>query len=382
MAGNHHDDDDDKSDHRPDIWIESQKLLKTSLNVQREHGYLYGYSTLVFIGSHFGGKSSIINRFIDQTKSTNDLSKYEETIALEYRYLCRQIDSSAMDNRLHNNRINYYENNMKICNIWELGHELLFIDLLKFTINNHTIINNNVSLIIVIDLTQPNKMATLLDNIIKWIRKHLQSILSIDHQTCEQMQQLSLKRSIYYRSDNENNENRPKNPLLIPVTIIGSKYDEYQNMDPEIKKQITRYLRTISYELGGQIIYHSNRSDTLTKRVNQAFESLAFDRLTFDQEDRSKPSVSTNIAKPILLPFGYDTVAKIGIESTSTMDQVRQQFEKIFPQIDLEQSYQSTMGDIDPRFDTNFAEPEIDKILEYKYMLLDGGGGGNKNRTK
>ena len=53
MAGNH-DDDDDKSDHRPDIWIESQKLLKTSLNVQREHGYLYGYSTLVFIGSHFG----------------------------------------------------------------------------------------------------------------------------------------------------------------------------------------------------------------------------------------------------------------------------------------------------------------------------------------
>lgn len=291
-----------------------------------------------------------------------------------------------MDNRLRQQQDQlFYENSMKICNIWELGHELLFIDLLKFTINNHTIINNNVSLIIVIDLTQPNKMATLLDNIIKWIRKHLQSILSIDHQTCEQMQQLSLKRSIYYRSDNENNDNRPKNPLLIPVTIIGSKYDEYQNMDPEIKKQITRYLRTISYELGGQIIYHSNRSDTLTKRVNQAFESLAFDRLTFDQEDRSKPSVSTNIAKPILLPFGYDTVAKIGIESTSTMDQVRQQFEKIFPQIDLEQSYQSTMGDIDPRFDTNFAEPEIDKILEYKYMLLDGGvggGGGNKNRTK
>ena len=290
-----------------------------------------------------------------------------------------------MDNRLQQQDQLFYENNMKICNIWELGHELLFIDLLKFTINNHTI-NNNVSLIIVIDLTQPNKMATLLDNIIKWIRKHLQSILSNDdHQTCEQMQQLSLKRSIYYRSDNENNDNRPKNPLLIPVTIIGSKYDEYQNMDPEIKKQITRYLRTISYELGGQIIYHSNRSDTLTKRVNQAFESLAFDRLTFDQEDRSKPSVSTNIAKPILLPFGYDTVAKIGIESTSTMDQVRQQFEKIFPQIDLEQSYQSTMGDIDPRFDTNFAEPEIDKILEYKYMLLDGGvggGGGNKNRTK
>ncbi|OTF69361.1 cytoplasmic dynein 2 light intermediate chain 1-like protein, partial [Euroglyphus maynei] len=315
------------------------------------------------------GKSSIINRFIDPTKSAVDLNnKYEETIALEYRYTSRRIDSL-----FDNNRVEHYENNEKVCNIWELGYELLFIELLKFAINKQTI--QNVSLIIVIDLTEPNKMSSLLVNIDKWIRKHLQTIL-LDDEHRQRLQQLAMKRSIYYRNINDDNnrnnneDHRPKNPLLIPITIIGSKYDEFQNMDPEIKKQITRYLRTVSYEFGGQLLYHSSRSDTLTKRVNQAFESLAFDRLTFDVDDRSKPSVSTNIAKPVLLPFGYDTLAKIGIESS--LDQVRQQFEQMFPQKDLQQSYQSTMGDIDPRFDTNFAEPEIDKILEYKYMLLDG----------
>nr|XP_027200452.1 cytoplasmic dynein 2 light intermediate chain 1-like isoform X2 [Dermatophagoides pteronyssinus] len=341
--------------HSIDIWIESQNLLKNSEILQHEHVYLNGYSTLVFVGSQFGGKSSIINRFIDPTTKSLSLDKYDETIGLEYRYL---------------------ENNEKICNIWELGYELLFIDLLKFAINLETI--QNITLIIVIDLTQPNKMSILLEQIIKWIRKYLQSLLATnDDQFEQQLRQLALKRSIYYRNDQDqdNQDDRPKNPLLIPVTIIGSKYDEYQNMDPEIKKQITRYLRLVSYELGGQLLYHSCRSETLTKRINQAFESLAFDRLTFDLNERSKPSISTNIAKPVLLPFGYDTLAKIGVESKSSesvMDQAKKQFEQIFPQKILEQSYQSTIDDdIDPRFDPNFAEPEIDKILEYKYMLLD-----------
>lgn len=396
---NDDDDGQNQQKHSIDIWIESQNLLKNSEILQHEHVYLNGYSTLVFVGSQFGvsfffafdsemelimffpmyfpkGKSSIINRFIDPT--TKSLDKYDETIGLEYRYLCRRIDSlfddrqrSKQQQQQQMNETISLENNEKICNIWELGYELLFIDLLKFAINMKTI--QNVSLIVVIDLTQPNKMSILLEQIIKWIRKYLQSLLADnDDQFEQQLRQLAMKRSIYYRNDQDNQDDRPKNPLLIPVTIIGSKYDEYQNMDPEIKKQITRYLRLVSYELGGQLLYHSCRSDTLTKRINQAFESLAFDRLTFDLNERSKPSISTNIAKPVLLPFGYDTLAKIGIESKSVMDQARKQFEQIFPQKILEQSYQSTIDDdIDPRFDPNFAEPEIDKILEYKYMLLD-----------
>nr|XP_027200451.1 cytoplasmic dynein 2 light intermediate chain 1-like isoform X1 [Dermatophagoides pteronyssinus] len=369
--------------HSIDIWIESQNLLKNSEILQHEHVYLNGYSTLVFVGSQFGGKSSIINRFIDPTTKSLSLDKYDETIGLEYRYLCRRIDSlfddrqrSKQQQQQQMNETISLENNEKICNIWELGYELLFIDLLKFAINLETI--QNITLIIVIDLTQPNKMSILLEQIIKWIRKYLQSLLATnDDQFEQQLRQLALKRSIYYRNDQDqdNQDDRPKNPLLIPVTIIGSKYDEYQNMDPEIKKQITRYLRLVSYELGGQLLYHSCRSETLTKRINQAFESLAFDRLTFDLNERSKPSISTNIAKPVLLPFGYDTLAKIGVESKSSesvMDQAKKQFEQIFPQKILEQSYQSTIDDdIDPRFDPNFAEPEIDKILEYKYMLLD-----------
>lgn len=47
---------------------------------------------------------------------------YEETIALEYRFAKKSEQSST-----------------KVCNIWELGNELLFVDLLKFCLNVNTI---------------------------------------------------------------------------------------------------------------------------------------------------------------------------------------------------------------------------------------------------
>lgn len=226
----------------------------------------------------------------------------------------------------------------------------------------------NTSLIIVLDLTRPNELAILLEEFLQKIRSILNSILTVNRDIGEELKKRAQKRCCYYRSDEiKSTDQLISDPLLIPLTIIGSKYDEFQNMESEIKKQITKYLRTMAYVTGGQLLYHSSKSPTLTKRVNQVFEILAFEPLTFDAENKGKPSISLNIAKPVLVPFGYDTPAKIGDEN---LNQIREQFVRMFPQKDLEQSFISTIS-VEPRFDSNFSEPEIDKILEYKYMLLD-----------
>lgn len=226
----------------------------------------------------------------------------------------------------------------------------------------------NTSLIIVLDLTRPNELAILLKEFLQKIRSLLNSILTSNRDIGEELKQRAKKRCYYHRFDEAKNiDQLISDPLLIPLTIIGTKYDEFQNIETDIKKQITKYLRTMAYVNGGQLLYHSSKSPTLTKRVNQVLESLAFEPLTFDDENKTKPSISLNVAKPVLVPFGYDTLAKIGDEN---VNEIQEQFVRMFPQKDLEQSFISTIS-VEPRFDSNFSEPEIDKILEYKYMLLD-----------
>lgn len=204
-------------------------------------------------------------------------------------------------------------------------------------------------------------MTVLLESFLSTISDHIETLLGED-QRQDLTLQASKRATIYHANDVK------LSPLLIPFTIVGSKYDEFQNMDPEKKKQIVRYLRAIAYFHVGQIVFVSVRSETLTKRILQTIDSLAFRKWNFarDQLDgKVKPPVSTSPTKPLLLPFGYDTLAKIGVNS---LTEAREQFTSLFPQRNMQQYYISTIG-TDPRTDRNFAEPEIDKLLEYKYMV-------------
>ncbi|KAF7491234.1 Cytoplasmic dynein 2 light intermediate chain 1 [Sarcoptes scabiei] len=339
----------DSKKHPFDVLKQCHKYHR-KLELQGE-SYNRGYSSLVFVGSHFGGKTSIINRFIDKSDHQKQ-SNYEETIALDYRF------AKSSD---------------KICNIWELGNELLFFDLISFAINHNTV--RNSSAILVLDLTRPNELAILAETCLDRLQQHLESITKNDTELQEELQRLTNKRSVWHNSDEIKEANRAKSSstlLLIPLTIIGTKYDEFQNMDPEVKKQITKYLRCISYTRGGQLFFYSNKSETLTKRINSVLNALAFESLSFDTKDRSKPSVSTNISKPIMIPFGYDNPNRIGLNENNgkELDETKQQFHRMFPQIDPERLYRSTLHN-DPRFDSNFAEAELDKILEFKYMLMN-----------
>lgn len=204
-------------------------------------------------------------------------------------------------------------------------------------------------------------MSTLLEDYLRTIQTHIETFLA---DSCEHLKDQANKRSNLYRTDELN----PTEPLLlVPFTIVGTKYDEFQNMDPEKKKQIVRYLRSVACVHGGQVVFLSIKSETLTKRLLNIVDQMAFQRIQFDKNsdsDKMKPSVSTNPTKPVWIPFGYDTLNKIGADSLSA---ARQQFQLLFPQKNMNQYYISTIG-CDPRTDPNFSEPEIDKILEYKYM--------------
>lgn len=313
--------------------------------------------------------------------STNTNSNVpQETIALQYRFLKRNY--SSHDRNFNADLVNIG----KVTNIWELGNGLLFTNLVEFAFTMDTI--RTSSLLVMLDLTRPEEMTTVLESLIERILTHIRDNLQGNNLNLNQhLDKQTKERLNYYRNFKEDNldESTPPQvgqiealvPFPIPLTIVGTKYDEFQNMDPEKKKIIVRYLRAMAYIHGGQLVFVSAKSDTLTKRMNNVLEQLAFDSIFYETYDRSevqhygKPAVSTNYGKPIMIPFGYDTLDKIGVTS---LEEARRSFNAIFVSIPLAELLtfsSSATVDLDPRHDPNFAEPELDKVLEYKYMLID-----------
>ncbi len=44
------------------------------------------------------------------------------------------------------------------------------------------------------------------------------------------------------------------NPLVVPAAIIGTRYDQFQGMDPEVKKVVCKSLRFLAHTCGTSLI--------------------------------------------------------------------------------------------------------------------------------
>ena len=283
----------------------------------------------------------------------------------------------------------------KVANVWELGQGLLFAEnLLQFALTAETAATSSV--VLVVDLTRPQEMAALVERMLaEALHRHLAGLMKGNSKLKKALLEATKRRLSPSSSSKEASSSSTSSSaagdssvdhLPVPLLILGTKYDEFQNLDPEVKKQIVRYLRAVAVHHGGSLVFTSTKSETLMKRVYGALDGLAFDRTmgggSSAEESGSsggggggggggKPTISTNPSKPVILPFGYDSFSRVGV---SGLAEVEADFRALFPQVSLEQQYVSSFGGDDPRTDSNFSEPEIDKMLEYKYMLIGGNG--------
>ena len=282
----------------------------------------------------------------------------------------------------------------KVANVWELGQGLLFAEnLLQFALTAETAATSSV--VLVVDLTRPQEMAALVERMLaEALHRHLAGLMKGNSKLKKALLEATKRRLSPSSSSKETSSSSTSSSaagdssvdhLPVLLLILGTKYDEFQNLDPEVKKQIVRYLRAVAVHHGGSLVFTSTKSETLMKRVYSALDGLAFDRTmsggSSAEEGSSgggggggggKPTISTNPSKPVILPFGYDSFSRVGV--SSGLAEVEADFRALFPQVSLEQQYVSSFGGDDPRTDSNFSEPEIDKMLEYKYMLIGGNG--------
>jgi dynein light intermediate chain 2 len=160
-------------------------------------------------------------------------------------------------------------------------------------------------------------------------------------------------------------------PLLIPLVILGTKYDLFQDYDPEMRKVICRTLRFIAHRSGAHLLFFTTKQETLLGKMRSMVSHLIF------ATPLSK-TCQTDHSKPLLITAGQDSFQQIGspplaegdigrVMAKTPTDLWKHAFTAKFPQ---QNSADPSMV-ADPAKDRQFAEPAVDAMRQQKDQELE-----------
>ncbi|GAB6021630.1 Cytoplasmic dynein 2 light intermediate chain 1 [Chamberlinius hualienensis] len=282
--------------------------------------------SLLFIGNSKSGKTSFIYRFLNREENPRP------TLALEYTF-GRQSKANDVTK--------------SVCHIWELGGGNLFLDLMTIPATLKTV--QKLCAIVMIDLSTPDQLLVSLTAYLDVIRSSVDKCITQKPNLREK-----LAKKLWKKSSSDHQDKDSINPLLIPVVIIGGKYDIFQNFEPEQRKIICRSLRMVAHLNGATLLFFSSRIESLVNRTRALISHLAFDNVF-------APSTCFDDNKPLFIPFGSDSIAQISGQRGWSLAMWTNAFYSQFPQVE----HASLIPD-DPAKDPKFKEPEIDDLRQQK----------------
>lgn len=159
-----------------------------------------------------------------------------------------------------------------------------------------------------------------------------------------------------YGADHPDKDNVDLIP--VPLVIIGTKYDEFQNFDPEKRKTITKTLRYVAHHHGAHLCYFSSKMEALVMKTRGLLGHLVF-------RTQLSRTIQTDHSKPIYILAGMDALSQIGtpsgsVGSRSLLDQWKQLFLSNFPQ-----EAEAVIPE-DPTKDPKYNENLIDSVRAQK----------------
>lgn len=269
--------------------------------------------------SGFQGKSTFINRYLDREESP------KTTLALEYSYGRRTSPGQGIQKQ--------------ICHVWELGTVVNSEQLLCIPFRSNGLENSSV--IIMIDLSKPEKLWNDISSILVELKNVLRNCKPPDNATHLQ---------------NFSKEHITENLFPLPVYIIGGKYDMFQDKDPEIKKQVCKCLRAIAHQIGASVFFYTTQNSSMGRTVRDILNHCGF-----GSPANPIRNLQTDYNAPLSVPFGQDTWNSIGF-SAENLEAIGAIFCRAIPQED------SSIAPLpsDPLKDTDFREPIIDELRAQK----------------
>ncbi|XP_067900245.1 cytoplasmic dynein 2 light intermediate chain 1 [Heterodontus francisci] len=330
------------------LWdIAVAQVLQKNEEKENEEDLEVRERSVFFLGNKSGGKTTIILRFLDRDEVP------KPTLALEYTF---------------GRRAKGHNTPKDIAHFWELGGGTSLSDLAQIPITVESI--RTLSIVLVLDLSKPNDLWPNMEKLLIVTRNHINTAInelgkkdSIDVNNIKQRTWKTLQR------------NHPDweliDPFPIPLVIIGSKYDIFQDFESEKRKVICKTLRFVAHYYGASLLFFSNKAESMISKMRAILNHLAFGT------DRSK-AISIEHNKPLFVPAGLDSLSQIGsppaaevdlgkINARNPIDLWKKVYARLFPTENT-----NKLKDIeDPAKDPQYAEPEVDAMRIQKDQELE-----------
>uniref|UniRef100_A0A3P8UZ96 Cytoplasmic dynein 2 light intermediate chain 1 n=1 Tax=Cynoglossus semilaevis TaxID=244447 RepID=A0A3P8UZ96_CYNSE len=324
---------------------------------EREGGYDGGGETersVFLMGSKAGVPVFVTNHYIFflYIIITRD-EPPKPTLALEYTFGRRARGHSSPKDIVH---------------LWELGGGTSLSDLVQIPISAVSI--RSFSVILVVDLSKPNSLWTTVEKLLQTARAQLEKVFAQVHQKQKTKNETAVSPAARVLPK-DHPDRELIHPFPVPLLIIGSKYDLFQEMDSDTKRVVSKTLRFLSHFYAASLLFTSIKSESLMSRTKNFFSHHAFGL------DRGK-TVSCDSTKPLVIPAGSDSFSQIGtppaadvdvssLHAKSPKDLWKKVYEGVFPPESVEHQKEVK----DPGRDLQYREDSIDATRAQKDQELE-----------
>lgn len=109
--------------------------------------------------------------------------------------------------------------------------------------------------VVMIDLSKPEELWFTLETLTGMLQSHLEIALKSQEAMTQQIEE-KLNLIVKANIDQEHPDKDLIKPFPLPLIILGGKYDEFQNFDPEKKKIICKALRFFAHVKGATLQFY------------------------------------------------------------------------------------------------------------------------------
>ncbi|XP_029305964.1 cytoplasmic dynein 2 light intermediate chain 1 [Cottoperca gobio] len=316
-----------------------------------DEGETVSERTVFLMGSKAGGKTSILLRCLDRDEPS------KSTLALEYTFGRRA--------RGHNTP-------KDIAHLWELGGGVSLSELGQIPITPVSI--RSLSVILILDLSKPNALWGTMEKLLQAAQAQFEKVSS-QAQKAQKAKPGAKHQTPVHLAARVLPKDYPDRELIspfpVPLLIIGSKYDIFQEFDSEKRKVVSKTLRFIAHYYAASLIFTSIKTESLMSKTKSFFSHLAFGL------DRGK-TMCCDSTKPLIIPAGSDSFSQIGSPSSTDVDITslhaknpkdlwKKVYERVFPQENTSEQRELK----DPTKDPQYCEPQIDGMRAQKDQELE-----------
>ncbi|XP_077438030.1 cytoplasmic dynein 2 light intermediate chain 1 [Vanacampus margaritifer] len=309
-------------------------------------GEAVGERTIFLMGSKTGGKTSILLRCLDRDEPA------KPTLALEYTFGRRATGHNTPKDIAH---------------LWELGGGTSLSDLVQIPITAASI--RSLSVILVLDLSAPSALWASMETLLQAAQAHVERAAS--HKSRAGGKQSASGPFAARVLPKDFPDRELISPFPVPLLIIGSKYDLFQELASDKRKVICKTLRFVAHYHAASLIFSSIKLESLVSKTKSFFSRLAFN------VDVGK-TVSCDSSKPLIIPAGADSFSQIGSPPTTDVDITslhaknpkdlwKKVYERIFPPENTSEKKEVK----DPTKDPQYVEPQIDAMRAQKDQELE-----------